>query len=146
MGQPAHKDKLNEQIKEDIKHHHDETTEANLKTDQASTTDTLADKATTTTKSEPHNPEEHTAKEKILNEEKPKGPTLRVKLAQSNPTLSKVVEYCIDSLDETFPSDRYHKKCEKARQEAKMKSQTLREELLKEYTEEELIKVRFDVN
>ena len=150
MSPPEPKDAVNEKVKQDIKPPHDKDVKAdpshnkeNLNTDQTKTTENPTDKATT---SESHGTEEHTAKEKILKEEKVEGPKLREKLATSSPMLSKVVEYCIDSLEETFPSERYHKKFAKARQEAKVQAQTLRQELQKEYTEEELLKVNFFKN
>jgi len=63
-------------------------------------------------------------------------------ISKSSPTLGKVVNYLIDSWEQTFPSDQYHAKSERARMLAK---EEIEKELQKKIlTEEELAKVKIN--
>jgi len=142
FAKPVEKDKLDEKIKEDFKQSAsttDKTTAKNTQTESSSSTST--DNTDKTTSAENIDTSKaSTVQEESAEEKKEEAPEVgfREKIAQSNPTVSKVVEFCIDSWEETFPSERYQKKYEQTRKQAQIAKTLKEQEMAKEYTEEEL--------
>jgi len=74
-------------------------------------------------------------------------PSFREKLQKSNPTIYKVVDYCVDCWEETFPNDKYKRRFADRRKQAEAvaKAEELKEQLTKDLTEEDLAKLQADI-
>ena len=137
-GKNVQKDEVAEQARKE--HAENQAQSQQQQQQQQQSTDESLDKVEpTSTKEDVDTQGEHKS-----NEEEKKQTTWRSSLRDKSPLAGKVVDFCSETWQETFPSENYERKKEAMRRKAREMAQKRAEEEARAYTEEELEKVSLD--